>query len=88
MGDDSFLEIQPAPSSGLGELTPGDVAAEIPRLVAGVSPASRAVIVLHYLHELTLEEVAEILGIGLGTVKSRLAYGLAHLRRQLQNARA
>jgi len=53
------------------------------QLVAQISPASRAVIVLHYLHELPLDEVADVLGIALGTVKSRLAYGLASLRKQL-----
>lgn len=45
-----------------------------------VSPASRAVLSLHYLHEHSLEEVAAILEISLGTAKSRLAYGLSRLR--------
>jgi DNA-directed RNA polymerase specialized sigma24 family protein len=39
--------------------------------------------VLHYLHEMTLDEVAAVLGLAVGTVKSRLAYGLASLRQQL-----
>lgn len=46
-----------------------------------VSPASRAVITLHYLEELPLSEVAAVLDLGIGTVKSRLAYGLAQLRK-------
>lgn len=66
------------------ELLATDALMQLPQLVAQISPASRAVIVLHYLHELTLEEVAEVLGIAIGTVKSRLAYGLATLRQQLQ----
>jgi RNA polymerase sigma-70 factor (ECF subfamily) len=45
-----------------------------------LSPASRAVLVLHYLHENTLDEVAAILDISIGTAKSRLAYGLSCLR--------
>lgn len=53
------------------------------RQVAQIAPASRAVIVLHYLHDLPLGEIADVLGIALGTVKSRLAYGLASLRKQL-----
>lgn len=56
---------------------------ELPQLLARLSPASRAVIVLHYLHELTLEEIAEVLGLAVGTVKSRLSYGLSSLRQQL-----
>lgn len=54
--------------------------------VAALSPASRAVVVLYYLHEMSLEETAAVLGVPLGTVKSRLAYGLGALRRQLKKA--
>jgi RNA polymerase sigma-70 factor, ECF subfamily len=46
-----------------------------------VTPASRAVLILHYKEEMTLADVAGVLDISLGTVKSRLAYGLATLRR-------
>lgn len=53
-----------------------------------VSPASRAVLVLHFQQELPLADVAAILEIPLGTVKSRLAYGLAVLRRQLHDKRS
>jgi RNA polymerase sigma-70 factor (ECF subfamily) len=49
----------------------------------GISPASRAVLVLHFQEELSLQEVAAILEIPVGTVKSRLAYGLTTLRKQL-----
>lgn len=55
-----------------------------PRLLDWIDdlpPASRAVIVLHYLEEMSLDEVAAVLEILPGTVKSRLAYGLARLRR-------
>jgi RNA polymerase sigma-70 factor (ECF subfamily) len=53
-----------------------------------VSPASRAVLNLHFQHDLTLAEVAVVLDIPLGTVRSRLAYGLAVLRRLLQEKRS
>lgn len=53
-----------------------------------VSPASRAVLVLHFQEELTLQEVAAILEIPVGTVKSRLAYGLTVLRKQLARPRS
>ena len=46
-----------------------------------VTPASRAVLALHFKEEMTLAEVAAVLDIPVGTVKSRLAYGLATLRR-------
>lgn len=48
-----------------------------------VSPASRAVLVLHFQEGLSLPEAAAVLDIPVGTAKSRLAYGLAALRRQM-----
>jgi RNA polymerase sigma-70 factor, ECF subfamily len=51
--------------------------------VDALPPASRVVLRLHYLEELTQPEVAEALEISVGTVKSRLSYGLAALRRQM-----
>ena len=57
---------------------------QLPELVGDLSPASRAVIVLYYLHELSLVETAAVLDVPVGTVKSRLAYGLEKLRRRLK----
>lgn len=57
---------------------------QLPELVGDLSPASRAVIVLYYLHEMSLVETAVVLDIPVGTVKSRLAYGLESLRRRLE----
>ena len=54
----------------------------------GISPASRAVLVLHFQEELSLPEVAAVLELPLGTVKSRLAYGLTALRKQLTKRRS
>ena len=52
-----------------------------------LSPASRAVLVLHFEEGMTLVEVAAVLETPLGTVKSRLASGLATLRKELQKGR-
>jgi RNA polymerase sigma-70 factor (ECF subfamily) len=60
---------------------------ELPQLVGELSPASRAVVVLYYLHEMSLPETAAVLDIPIGTVKSRLAYGLAALRRRLEDVK-
>jgi RNA polymerase sigma-70 factor (ECF subfamily) len=48
-----------------------------------VSPASRAVLLLRYQHDLSLEESAAILEIPVGTAKSRLNYGVTTLRKHL-----
>ena len=49
--------------------------------LALLRPDERAVIVLHYLADLTLRQVAETLSIREGTAKSRLHAGLRVLRR-------
>src|SRR5262252_6627515 len=46
-----------------------------------VSPASRAVLLLHYQQQLSIEETALVLDIPVGTAKSRLAYGVSVLRK-------
>jgi RNA polymerase sigma-70 factor, ECF subfamily len=56
-------------------------------LLDQVSPASRAVLLLHYQHDLSLEESAAILEIPIGTVKSRLNYGVSTLRKHLTSER-
>jgi RNA polymerase sigma-70 factor, ECF subfamily len=61
---------------------PGPSAIEVDQLLQDVhlTPVSRAVLALHFKEGFTLPEVAAILDVPLGTVKSRLAYGLATLR--------
>jgi RNA polymerase sigma-70 factor, ECF subfamily len=56
-------------------------------LLDKVSPASRAVLLLCYLQELTLEQAAAILEIPIGTAKSRLHYGITSLRKILTSER-
>jgi RNA polymerase sigma-70 factor (ECF subfamily) len=71
---DSLVASEPVPSDELlRELLESDQ----------LSTASRTVLVLHFEEGLTLPEVAAVLDIPLGTAKSRLAYGLAALRRHL-----
>ena len=65
---------------------PRELIQTLPQLVGSLSPASRAVVVLFYLHEMSLVETAAVLEIPVGTVKSRLAYGLQSLRRSLKRS--
>ena len=80
--DETALKMIPSPPPR-EEFAP-ELLARLPQLIASLSPASRAVIVLYYLHEMSLDEAAAVLQIPLGTVKSRLSYGLASLRQQLK----
>jgi RNA polymerase sigma-70 factor (sigma-E family) len=50
-----------------------------------VSPKQRAVIFLRYAEDLPEQEVAELLGCSVGTVKSHASRGLAVLRTTLAN---
>ena len=70
---------EPLPESGpaVDEATLAALLALLP----GLSPASRAVLTLRYEQGLSLEAVSAALELPIGTVKSRLAYGLAALRR-------
>ena len=62
-----------------------ELLAVLPSLVDALPPASQVVLRMHYLESLTHTEIAEALEIALGTVKSRLAYGLDVLRKELAN---
>ena len=55
--------------------------------VLGLPEKHRSVVVLYYLQRLSLQETAEVLGIQLGTVKSRLHYALRGLRTHLERDR-
>ena len=48
-----------------------------------LSPEQRAVVVLHYYLDLPLTEVAAIMGIPAGTVRSRLHYAISVLKAAL-----
>lgn len=74
--DDDALEEVAAPDLAR-------IALEVDQLLNDphLTPPSRAVLALHFKEGFTLPEVAAILDVPPGTVKSRLAYGLATLRR-------
>jgi RNA polymerase sigma-70 factor (ECF subfamily) len=55
--------------------------------VAALPPKHQSVVVLYYLHGLSLQETASLLGLRLGTVKSRLHYALRTLRAELEGDR-
>jgi len=57
----------------------------IEEAVARINPTFRAAVVLRDLTDLSYEEIAEILQISLGTVKSRILRGREALRQELEN---
>lgn len=58
-------------------------AARVREAVASLPASQRVVVVLFYLNDLAIEDIAEILEIPEGTVKSRLYYARNTLRKRL-----
>ena len=56
---------------------------EVACAAARLAPEQRIVIALRFWRDMTLEQVAEVLDVPLGTVKSRLHYALRALRAEL-----
>lgn len=52
-----------------------------------LSEAHRSVVLLHFLEEFSLEQIADITGVSVGTVKSRLHYAKKELRKLLEVTR-
>jgi len=75
--DDELIDRLPAPPPATAPgANLGDLHAVLARLPAG----QREVVVLRFVDDLSLQEIAAALGIPLGTVKSRLHLALATLR--------
>jgi RNA polymerase sigma-70 factor (ECF subfamily) len=53
---------------------------EVIEALAKLTPDHREVVVLRFYHDLKLEEIAEVTGAPLGTVKSRLFHALKQLK--------
>lgn len=60
-----------------------ELAEAIHRAIETLDDKQRAVIVLFYLHEFSIAEIAYILNLPAGTVKSRLHYAIKRLRKHL-----
>jgi RNA polymerase sigma factor, sigma-70 family len=87
VGRDSSQQIFALPEQ---EPTPGDAVADVAtrdQLERGfrrLTPEQRAVVVLHFYAGLSLAEIAEVIGVPLGTVGSRLHYAKRALRAALE----
>lgn len=58
---------------------------EFIKLLNNLPEAHRSALLLHFIEEFSLEEIAEITGAQLGTVKSRMHYAKKALRKLLAN---
>ena len=71
------LPEQPTPDNDSGA---SDTRDELRRMLAGLEPRERAVVVLRYYCDLSEQDTAATLGIPVGTVKSSCSRALARLR--------
>ena len=60
-----------------------DAWVQVQQAVLALPLPQRVVVVLYYINDLPLQEIADILGIPVGTVKSRLHYGRQALKEHL-----
>jgi len=58
----------------------------VERALGALSPEHRLVVVLFYYEEMSQPEIARVCGCAVGTVKSRLHYALARLRKLLSES--
>jgi RNA polymerase sigma-70 factor (ECF subfamily) len=63
------------------------VATDVQRALMAVQPDFRAVLIMHELQDLPLEDIARTLDLPIGTVKSRLHRGRVALGRVLSGDR-
>ena len=76
--DSEFPEISPAQVSQLDS-------AQVLLALAELDIAYRAPVALFYLEDCSYKEIAQRLGVPLGTVKSRIARGIRQLHQRLSN---
>lgn len=58
---------------------------ELHKAISSLSKKHRIVIVLYYFKDYSIREISQIIGIPVGTVKSRLAVAREELKRRLTN---
>ena len=54
------------------------------RCLEALRPEHREVLLLRFLEEMSYESIAEVVGCSVGTVRSRLHYAKAALRREME----
>jgi RNA polymerase sigma-70 factor (sigma-E family) len=76
----------PETTGTTGEVAASDMRDELRRMLAGLSPRERAIVVMRYYCDMSEQDTARTLGIPVGTVKSSCARALARLRVEATSA--
>jgi RNA polymerase sigma-70 factor (ECF subfamily) len=84
---DEVLEFQPDPNPGVeAEAEAAERRSEVRAALAQLPPAQREALALAYFGGYTQREVATLVGVPLGTVKTRMAAGMRKLKQALREA--
>ena len=84
---DEVLEFQPDPNPGVeAEAEAAERRSEVRAALAQLPPAQREALALAYFGGYTQREVATLVGVPLGTVKTRMAAGMRKLEQALREA--
>ena len=84
---DEVLEFRPDPNPGVeAEAEAAERRSEVRAALAQLPPAQREALALAYFGGYTQREVATLIGVPLGTVKTRMAAGMRKLHQALQEA--
>lgn len=80
----------PTENDGDGGIKSGWEVEQTRNILDKLSPKHRAVLELAFVHHMTYQEISEVLGVPVGTVKSRMSYALrilSHLFREIDHSR-
>lgn len=84
---DEVLEFAPDPGTGVeDEVEASERRAQVRAALAELPPAQREALALAYFGGYTQREVASLVGVPLGTVKTRMAAGMRKLKDSLSDA--
>src|SRR5207249_2858928 len=87
IGDDTIVGLPDAATEPAERAEQQELRQIVRDGIAALPPKHQSVVVLYYLHGLSLQETASFLELRLGTVKSRLHYALRSLRTHLEDDR-
>ena len=84
--DEKSLQIEDKSFLAPDKATDGEIKnVIIQKALLKVKPVYREVVILRDIQDLSYEEISEITGLAIGTVKSRINRGRAHLQKLLKN---